>query len=1010
VKNAPNAAVSRAARQNRPLRRYAIPAAVLCMGILLSVALFGKARDGEWNRTANRFDAAVADRVAALKKDLGSDLLVVQSLVSFYAGSQEVTQDEFRAFAAPFISWQPDIRALEWVPRVRDSQREDYEAAARTALHPNFQIRESGEGGRLMRAGRREEYFPVSIAEPHKGNELAIGLDLAAEPVRRAALLRARDTGQAVATGQITLVQGEHHESGFLVVAPIYKRGAPTATVEDRRANLDGFVLAVFETADFMQEVFSRLTPAGIDVHFFDMSAPAGRRHVFTEWSRLRGDDSPPPPAPDAPDEVQAGFRTEWTLNLPGRPLRVVFAASPYLAAGQSAEESWLVLISGLAITTLLTGYLASVKRHAARAESLAAGIMAANRSLQDQIADRERAEEGLVRERKNLKAIFDASPVGLLLMDENAAVTAVNDVAARLAGKTSADMITRQPGEALGCVHASDDARGCGHGPCCRSCPIRAALEGVLKSGRPTRSIEVQPVLVIGGAKVSPWLEIGAAPMMVDGKRHAIASVVNITRRKQAEQAIRRAKEDAEAASAAKSNFLANMSHEIRTPMTAILGYADEMLYSIECCTTCLEHQACPTRRQNKESIQVIRRNGEHLLALINDILDLSRIEAGKVLLDVQRCSLPSIVADVTSMMRIRAEERGITLSAEYETEIPETILTDAARVRQALVNLVGNAVKFTERGGVRVAVSFVPAWREGTPAVRIRVIDTGIGIDEQKLPQLFQPFVQADASTSRKYGGTGLGLVIARHLAELLGGELAAESTLGKGSTFTLTLPTGSIEGVRMLAHPGEAIRCETPAPHKGADDDKSLAGARILLAEDGHDNQRLIKAILSRHGAEVQVAADGREAVRMAQAGVFDVILMDMQMPEMDGYEATRLLRKSGYTRPILALTAHAMSGDRRRCLDAGCNDHLTKPIDRRRLIGAVAAHAGKATSGRGGPAASPAATADGAATLRSCFAEDPDLAGVIAEFVAGLPGQSEAMARTLAAETHRAEAPQ
>jgi CheY-like chemotaxis protein/HPt (histidine-containing phosphotransfer) domain-containing protein len=374
--------------------------------------------------------------------------------------------------------------------------------------------------------------------------------------------------------------------------------------------------------------------------------------------------------------------------------------------------------------------------------------------------------------------------------------------------------------------------------------------------------------------------------------------------------------------------------------------------------------------------------------------------------------------VADVASMMRIRAKERGITLLAEYENEIPETILTDAARLRQTLVNLVGNAVKFTERGGVRVAVSFIPAWREGRPAVRIRVIDSGIGIDPEELSQLFQPFVQADASTSRKYGGTGLGLAISRHLAELLGGELAAESTPGKGSTFTLTLPTGSIEGVRMLTSPSEAVRCEAPASHDGADGGKSLAGARILLAEDGPDNQRLIKTILSKHGAEVEVADDGREAVRMAQAGAFDVILMDMQMPEMDGYEATRLLRKNGYTGPILALTAHALSSDRLRCLDAGCNDHLTKPIDRRRLISAVAAHAGRAIADRHKPhaqrgdkspgsaggllgTARPAAHADPAAPLRSQFAEDPDLAGVLIKFVNGLPAQVEAMRRAMAA---------
>ncbi|MCX5683037.1 MAG: response regulator, partial [Planctomycetota bacterium] len=681
-----------------------------------------------------------------------------------------------------------------------------------------------------------------------------------------------------------------------------------------------------------------------------------------------------------------------------------------------------------------------------------------------EDITDRKRAEEALARERENLKAIFEASPVGLLLMDDRLAVAAVNDVAARLAGKTSAEMIACQPGAALGCVHASDDALGCGHGPCCLSCPIRGAIEGVLRSGQAVRAIEVRPVLVIGGAKVSLWLEISAEPMTIDGRSHVIASVVNITGRKQAEkslaeahaftestlhgisdifseaelllkngrtipyefngsllkddkgnvlgfcgtgrdlserkraeQEIKQAKEDAEQANAAKTAFLANMSHEIRTPMTAILGFAEMVDNSIECCVVCPDHAVCTTRVQNKENIQIIRRNGEHLLELINDILDISKIEAGRFVMDVRPCSLPAVIADVASLMRVRAEQRGILLSVDYETEIPEVVQTDGDRLRQALLNLVGNAIKFTERGGVRVAASFLPAWRGGRPAVRVKVIDTGLGISEEKLAQLFQPFVQADASTSRKYGGTGLGLAISRHFAELLGGELVAESAAGKGSTFILTIPTGSIEGVGMLKNPAEAVHGEAAALQAPAGDEKLLGGIRVLLAEDGPDNQRLIRTILEKVGAEVELAADGREAVSKAVIGSFDVVLMDMQMPVMDGYEATRLLRAHGYTVPILALTAHAMQIDRDKCLAAGCADYLPKPIDRRLLVDAVARHAGKAAPGESHaapPTESPAADPE---VMRSQYADDPDLAEVLVKFVAGLPEQVESMSR-------------
>ena len=452
------------------------------------------------------------------------------------------------------------------------------------------------------------------------------------------------------------------------------------------------------------------------------------------------------------------------------------------------------------------------------------------------------------------------------------------------------------------------------------------------------------------------------------------------------------------EQASAAKSYFLANVSHEIRTPMTAILGFTEMLSSSIEGCARCPDHLSCPVRVQNKESLQIIQRNGEHLLALINDILDLSKIEAGKQGVELQPCRLTTVLADTASVMWVRARERGIELSVEFAGPLPETIVTDETRVRQALMNLVGNAVKFTERGGVRVVTSFLPNWRDAQPAVRMQVLDSGIGITAETLARLFQPFTQADFSTSRQYGGTGLGLAISRRIATLLGGELAAESAPGKGSTFTLTIPTGSLEGVRMFDNPSEAMQAEHDRPAPAPISDRALAGLRILLAEDGPDNQRLICTILGQAGAEVEVAENGRVAVEKAQAAgdrPFDVILMDMRMPEMDGYEAARTLRAQGHKGPILALTACTMTGDRRRCLEAGCDDHLAKPIQRVNLIAMIAGWAGRdPVAGDGSPEA-PAPEA-----ISSQFANDSDLAGILDEFVAALPGKVRAMRQALA----------
>jgi CheY-like chemotaxis protein len=375
-------------------------------------------------------------------------------------------------------------------------------------------------------------------------------------------------------------------------------------------------------------------------------------------------------------------------------------------------------------------------------------------------------------------------------------------------------------------------------------------------------------------------------------------------------------------------------MSHEIRTPMTAILGYADLM--------------SDPEQSQSDrwDSIQTIRRNGEHLLRIINDILDISKIEAGKLTVERIDCSPAQIVGDVASLMRGRAIEKGLEFAVEYVGPIPRIIQTDPTRLRQILMNLCGNAVKFTKSGGVRIVSRLVGSPTDEAPRLRFEVIDTGIGLNTEQVAKLFQPFTQADTSTTREYGGTGLGLTISKRLAQMLGGDISIQSAHGKGSSFIVEIETSSLEGVAMInpAQEAELVPTST-APATPINTEVSLEGLRVLLAEDGPDNQRLISFHLRKAGAEATVAANGRIAVDEATAAIkagkpFHVILMDMQMPELDGYGATARLRTEGYTLPIVALTANAMEGDRERCLKAGCDDFATKPIDRTKLLQTIA----------------------------------------------------------------------
>ena len=457
-----------------------------------------------------------------------------------------------------------------------------------------------------------------------------------------------------------------------------------------------------------------------------------------------------------------------------------------------------------------------------------------------------------------------------------------------------------------------------------------------------------------IRGDGATRWLSVAVWPVYDEKGRYCggLGLVADITEQKQAEEDLRRhtqklealvrelekAQAEAQAAIRAKTEFLAAVSHELRTPLTAILGYAEMLL---------LEGDLARIPPSRLNAIQTILRNGEYLLQIVNDLLEMAKIETGRLDLEIRDFSLMELLQDVVRLMQVRAESKNLPLRLEVTGPIPKTIRSDPLRLRQILINLLGNAIKFTESGSVRLVVQ-VPKGDDGSCSLRCEVIDTSIGVPPELCDKIFEPFHRGDPESRRKYSGTGLGLSVSRVFARRLGGDITVISEVGLGSNFCLTIPLGPADQFEWTSCNSEDLNA-LPRPicgsgHPGTHQNVTLV-ARILLVDDCLDTQRLFAHILSKAGANVTTANNGREAIRMAiQAMVeqrpFDCILLDMQMPDIDGYQVATMLRESGYTAPIIALTANSLPGERERCLTAGCDEFATKPLNRHKLLELVA----------------------------------------------------------------------
>jgi PAS domain S-box-containing protein len=507
------------------------------------------------------------------------------------------------------------------------------------------------------------------------------------------------------------------------------------------------------------------------------------------------------------------------------------------------------------------------------------------------------------------VRSALDTMAEGLLVIDAKQNVVLANESFALLVGESAEALIGRQMAR-FPWLDRDDKSLD----------PDITPWSHTLEDGLVRTSEMIR--LKHDGAKSRTFMTNCSPVLSGSGKASGVLiSFDDITELEQKEVELRLSKEEAEQANRFKSEFLANMSHEIRTPMNAILGFAEVLKRGYD--------------RDSRDSIRylnTISSSGTHLLNVINDILDLSKVEAGRIEVETIDTPVHSIVHEVVQIMQVKADEKGILLEYKPTGPLPEVIETDAGKLKQIITNLVGNAIKFTDKGGVTIDTRLDKG--SDKPVVVIDVVDSGIGMSPEQATSVFTPFKQADSSITRRFGGTGLGLTISKKFSQALGGDISVESKPGVGSTFSVSVSTGSVEGVRLLSV-DEILSAQWQVEETQAKRWK-FPPACILVVDDGEENRELLNVILSDIGIEVVTAGNGQLALDNLSSREFDAVLMDCEMPVMDGYTAAGRIRKMNNSLPVVAMTADAMRGAEMKCLDAGFSHYMTKPVDIDALI--------------------------------------------------------------------------
>ena len=1055
----------------RPRRiSVALPLGIL---LLLAVILFAFVNGKEREYVGGEFRNRAILMADALRKDFDEHMDTLHSLQGLFdVSSGNIGRSGFRLFVGRSIAHHGGMQALIWAPEVRDSERDAFVESVRRDGFPEFRIsRETGKG-LTAEMQPNAGCFPVYFIEPYERNEKLPGFDLASDAVTASVLAQAETLGVASACGRIPLPAGLADSPGLLIALPVHRRN-PAAASQDTDGshsrgagnpaqNVRGYVLGIFRIGDMVDAALKGVNRHGVEMQIID---PGARQDEQTLYLSGTGGESPRGSShEEGTDNTFNPAPYVASMDVAGRPWEIRFSPNPDFMAANRAFQGWLVMSAGVLFSGLAGAFLLVMTGRTARIERQ---VTERTTDLEREVSDRKSTEISLARQTALLSGLLDSIPDLVFFKDVQGVYLGCNprfaefvgETRETIVGKTDHDLFDRTVADSF----AESDRIVLGQGT-----PLQEEQWANYPDGRRVLLDTLRAPLYDAAGSIVGVL--GVSRDVTERKRSEeellITKEIADAMNRELADAIDRANlmaARAEQANLIKSEFLANMSHEIRTPMNGVIGMIDILMDA---------HLS----DEQRDYAGMIQKSAEALLSVINDILDFSKIEAGRLEIGQVDFDLHTVLDDLTDTVAVRAHQKELALACMVDPDVPSLVRGDPGRLRQILTNLISNAVKFTTEGEVVIHVTL--DYEDDTSVqVRFAVTDTGIGIPENKLGRLFQPFIQVDGSITRKYGGTGLGLSISRKLAEMMGGEIGAESEEGRGSTFWFTArfgkqvegsdrtsPSQDLSGTRILTLDGdktnrrvlaamleswncrheeyadgtaamEALRAsvaardpfdvvildmhtpgidakdlagiireepffsgtrlvlmtpladrddvarcrevdfdacltkplkrnqvyecltgllcrkETPIPLEGpVADGRGPAGehvrtVNILLVEDNLINQKVALKLLEKLGYHADTANNGFEAVDAILTGTYDVILMDIQMPEMDGYEATQAIRglKSSTTRrdvPIIAMTAHAMKGDREKCLAAGMDDYLSKPIQLRTLGEAIA----------------------------------------------------------------------